>query len=85
MKLALLLAIGCLLGSAVVASTQEKKALLPQEALVGKWANVSKEGEALVPDFVIARKGDAWSIEQLDNKGIGTGGQGHPLVAGGQF
>jgi hypothetical protein len=69
MRLAFLSAIGCLLASTFVTSAQEKKAPLPQEALVGEWANVSKEVGKIFPGFVISQKGDVWSIE-ASGKGI---------------
>jgi hypothetical protein len=69
MKLAFLSAIGCLLASTFVASAQDKKAPLPQEALVGEWANVTKEGGRVFTRFAVSKKGDAWSIEAWFNNG----------------
>jgi hypothetical protein len=69
MRLAFLSAIGCLLASTFVASAQDKKAPLPQEALVGEWANGTKEGPGVFTRFVVFQKGDAWSIEAWFNAG----------------
>ena len=75
MRLAFLSAIGCLLASTFVASAQAKEAALPQEALVGQWANVTKEGPTRFTRFVVSKNGDDWSIEAWFDNGGGPGNE----------
>jgi len=69
MRFAFLSALGCLLVSTAVGSSQDRADPLPQEALVGEWVNATKEGPRVFTRFVVSKKGDARSIEAWFNAG----------------